>query len=57
MTDVVTFPIPTQSNNFQYGTYTFTVELTDANGTIHTITDNISICEPNPEDKNKKIRK
>lgn len=54
MTSVVSFPIPTQAGNFQYGLYKFTVELTDANGSKYTITDNLTICEPNPEDKTKK---
>lgn len=52
MTSTVEVSIPTQANNYQYGTYQVSVQLTDANGTIYTVTKAVKICAPNPKNKN-----
>lgn len=51
MANVVPVSIPTQANNYQYGNYEVTVQLTDANGTIYTVIKTVSICPPNPLNK------
>ena len=43
--------VPTQASNYQYGTYTVTVKLTDANGTIYTVEKQVSICAPDALNK------
>lgn len=53
MSDVFSFPIPTQASNFQYGLYVVSVELTDADGKKYEIFDKITLCKPNPKDKTK----
>lgn len=52
MTSTVEVDIPTQASNYQYGTYSVEVFLTDANGTIYTLTKPVKICAPN---KNKNV--
>lgn len=52
MTSSVEVDIPTQANNYQYGTYTVEVFLTDANGTIYTLSKPVKICAPNSKNKN-----
>lgn len=54
MAGIFQFNIPTEANNFQYGLYVVTVELTDVGGVKHEISDNINICQPNLKDKTKK---
>ncbi|MBP8982712.1 MAG: hypothetical protein KBG19_06735, partial [Bacteroidales bacterium] len=49
----VSFNIPTQAGNYQYGIYTVTAELTDADGTKFYVSKTIKLCEP---DKNNKTR-
>lgn len=51
MTGIVTVNIPTQANNYQYGTYSVSVQLTDSDGTIYTVTKPVKICAPNPVNK------
>ena len=43
--------IPKVNNNYQYGLFVVTVELTDSTGAKYYATHNIGICEPNPKDK------
>jgi hypothetical protein len=47
------FSIPTQSGNYQYGTYTYEVELTDAGNVKTIVTDTIDIAAPNRKNKAK----
>lgn len=54
VTAIVSFNIPTQAGNYQYGKYTISVQLTDADNTVYTDTKSVSICAPNPNDKTKK---
>lgn len=54
MTEVFSFPIPTTAGNYQYGTYTIDVKLTDDDGTEYTVTKTINLCPPDPNNKNKK---
>lgn len=51
MTDVIEVDVPTQAGNYQYGQYAISVQLTDANGTIYTISKQVNICAPNPLNK------
>lgn len=51
MTSIVDVNVPTQANNFQYGSYTITVQLTDANGTLYTVTKTVNICAPDVNNK------
>ena len=51
-TSVVSVNIPTIAGTYQYGKYSFTVQLTDAGGKIYEVTKNVSICAP--DSKNKK---
>jgi hypothetical protein len=51
MDSIFSFDIPTQSNNFQWGTFIVSIEITDANGDKYEITENTTICQPNPKDK------
>jgi hypothetical protein len=54
MDAVTSISIPTQAGTYQYGKYTISVQLTDADGTIYEVTKVISICAPNTADKGKK---
>lgn len=54
MTSVVTVAIPLIASNYQYGTYTIDVRLTDENGTEYTVTKTVNICPPDPNNKTKK---
>jgi hypothetical protein len=51
---IVSFPIPTQAGNYQYGKYSISVQLVDADGTIYTDTKTVSICAPDANNKTKK---
>ena len=53
MDAVVSFNVPTQASNYQYGKYTISVKLFDADGTTYINTKTVSVCEP---DKNNKTR-
>ena len=53
MTSVVSTPIPTIAGNYQYGTYTVAVRLTDSNGNYWVITKNVNICPPDSNNKTK----
>lgn len=53
MDAVISFAIPTQASNYQYGKYTVTVELFDADGTRYTVTKTVAICEPDKKNKTK----
>jgi len=54
MTEVVDFPIPLMAGNFQYGTYIISARVTDSIGDTWTVTKNVNICPPDPNNKNKK---
>ena len=54
MSEVFSFAIPTTAGNFQYGTYTIDVKLTDDDGTEYVVTKTINLCPPDPNNKNKK---
>lgn len=54
MDAVTSISIPTQAGTYQYGKYTISVQLTDADGTIYEVTKVISICAPTTADKGKK---
>lgn len=43
--------IPKVNNNYQYGLFVVTIELTDSTAAKYYATHNIGICEPNPKDK------
>lgn len=45
------FDIPTQSGNYQFGTFKIYIEVTDADGTKHELVENAKICQQNPKDK------
>src|SRR6185503_14988704 len=51
MSSVVTVAIPTQAGNYQYGQYSVNVQLTDANGNVYTVSKQLTICAPNPQNK------
>lgn len=53
MNAVISFNIPTQASNYQYGKYTISVQLYDAGGASWVVTKTVSVCEP---DKNNKTR-
>jgi len=54
MTSVFSYAIPTIANNYQYGTYTIDVRLTDEDGTTYVVTKTVNICAPDSTNKNKK---
>lgn len=51
---IISFPIPTQAGNYQYGKYSVSVQLVDADGTIYTDTKTVSICAPDANNKTRK---
>lgn len=53
MTEVKDVNVPTQANNYQYGAYQVTVQLTDADGTLYTVTKTVNICAPDSKNKNR----
>lgn len=54
MTSVDTTAIPLTAGNYQYGTYTIAVRLTDADGTEYTVTKTVNICPPDPNNTTRK---
>jgi len=54
MTSVDTTAIPLIAANYQYGTYTIAVRLTDADGTEYTVTKSVNICPPDPNNSTRK---
>ncbi len=54
-TDDIELSVPTTAGNYQYGTYTFDVRLTDADGEEFTISKTVNICAPDQNNKDKKI--
>lgn len=54
MTSVDTTAIPLIAGNYQYGTYTIAVRLTDADGTEYTVTKSVNICPPDPNNPTRK---
>lgn len=54
MNGVITYNIPTQANNYQYGTYTVNLKMFDSAGGSWVVTKTVKICAP---DKNNKTRK
>jgi len=54
MSSVDTTAIPLIAGNYQYGTYTIAVRLTDADGTEYTVTKNVNICPPDPNNATRK---
>jgi len=54
MTSVFSFAIPEIAGNFQYGTYTIDVRLTDANGTSWVISKSVNLCPPDPNNATRK---
>lgn len=54
LTDVIELTVPTQVNNYQYGSYVFEVQLTDADSTVYTLTKTVSICAPDAKNKTRK---
>lgn len=53
MDAVISYPIPTQAGNFQYGQYTINVQMYDSTGNSWIVTKTVTICVP---DKNNKTR-
>lgn len=53
MDAAISFPIPTQAGNYQYGTYTINVQLFDEGGASWIVTKTVKLCLP---DKNNKTR-
>lgn len=53
MDAIVSIAVPTQAGNYQFGKYTISVQLTDADGTTYEVVKTVSICAPNL-DKSKK---
>jgi len=51
MDAVISFNIPTQASNYQYGKYTISVELFDQNNTRYVVTKTVSVCEPDKKNK------
>lgn len=51
MTEDVEVNVPTQASNYQYGTYTFEVSITDSDSTIYTLTKSVKICAPDSKNK------
>lgn len=54
MTEVVTVGIPLIASNYQYGTYTVDVRLTDEDGSTWTVSKSVNICPPDPNNKTRK---
>lgn len=54
MTEVCSVAIPLIAANYQYGTYTVAVRLTDEDGTTYTVSKSVNICPPDPNNKTKK---
>jgi len=54
MTSVNTTAIPLIAGNYQYGTYTIAVRLTDEDGTEYTVTKSVNICPPDPNNATRK---
>lgn len=54
LTSVYSFNIPTQAGAYQYGVFTITAQITDANGAIWEVSKDVTICEPNPLNKRSK---
>lgn len=53
MDEQVCFAIPTLAGTYKWGKYTISVQLTDEDGTIYTVTNTVTICAPNSKDKTK----
>lgn len=53
MDAVISFNIPTQAGNFQYGEYIVEAQITDADGSTYIVSKPVSLCEP---DQNNKTR-
>lgn len=53
MTGTVEVNVPTQASNYIYGNYSVAVQLTDADGSIYTLTKTVSICAPDSKNKNR----
>lgn len=53
MDAVITFPIPTQAGNYQYGTYTVNLKMFDSTGASWIVSKTVKVCVP---DKNNKSR-
>lgn len=51
MTGIVGINVPTQAGNFQYGTYTVEVRLTDSGGTEYIVSKPVNLCQPNVNNK------
>lgn len=54
MSSVDTTAIPLIAGNYQYGTYTVAVRLTDANGDSWIISKTVNICPPDPDNATRK---
>ncbi|HQV54310.1 MAG TPA: hypothetical protein PLX17_02295 [Chitinophagaceae bacterium] len=54
MTSIFSFAIPLIAGNYQYGTYTIAVRLTDANGDTWVISKTVNICPPDPDNATRK---
>lgn len=54
ITSIVSVAIPLIAANYQYGTYTIDVRLTDEDGTQYTVTKTVNICPPDSKNKTKK---
>lgn len=54
METVVSYNVPTIAGNYQYGSYTISVELYDAAGNKYVNTKPVTICEPDSLNKTKK---
>lgn len=50
-TSTVSVSVPTQANNYIYGSYIVTVQLTDSDGTLYTVTKTVNICAPDSANK------
>lgn len=53
MNAVISFNVPTQASNYQYGKYTVSVKLYDAGGASWVVTKTVSVCEPDKNNKTK----
>lgn len=51
MSTIVEVNIPTTAGNYQYGTYTVEVAMTDEDGTVYTLTKTIKLCVPDADHK------
>lgn len=54
MDAVITYPVPTQANAFQTGTYTINLKMFDSTGASWVVSKTVKVCAPDKENKTRK---